>query len=99
IQVTGDYYGPDPTGGTYLAEGNATFLVDHQTLTSPTTLSPSPKPTSLQTINTDTHMPKTEPFPTSILVAAPIVLALVFTSIMLFRKHQKTTKSRNLDKL
>ncbi len=99
IQVTGDYYGPDPTGGTCLAEGNATFLVDHQTLTSPTTLSPSPTPTSLQTINTGTHMPKTEPFPTSILVFALILLAVVIASVLLIRKHQKTTKSRNLDKL
>ncbi|MDD4326563.1 MAG: hypothetical protein PHC63_09090 [Candidatus Bathyarchaeota archaeon] len=74
-------------------------MTPHQTPNSPTTLSPSPTPTSLQTSNTDSHMPETEPFPTSIVVAALIVLALVFTSIMLFRKHQKTSKSRNHDKL
>ena len=35
IRVAGEYYGPGLSRGIYLAEGNTTFLINHQTLTSP----------------------------------------------------------------
>jgi hypothetical protein len=51
----------------------------------------SPCPTSMQTINTGAHMPETEPFPTSVLVVALSLLVVVIASVLLFRRHRKTT--------
>jgi len=51
----------------------------------------SPSPTSpIGTINTGPHIPETEPFTTSVLVAALILLAVVIALVMFFRKHRKT---------
>jgi hypothetical protein len=36
VRVAGDYYGPNPEGGNYNCEGNATILIGDKTLTSPT---------------------------------------------------------------
>ncbi len=54
---------------------------------------PTSSPTSpIGTINTGPHMPETEPFPTStVLVVALILLAVVIASVLLFRRHQKTS--------
>jgi hypothetical protein len=54
---------------------------------------PSATPTFSQhpTINTGAEPPQTEPFPTStILVATLILLAVVVASVLLFRRHRKT---------
>ena len=60
--------------------------------TIPVTL-PNYGPTSspIPTINTGPHMPESEPVPTSLLVAALILLAVVIASFLLFRRHRKTT--------
>jgi hypothetical protein len=55
----------------------------------PTTTSPSPT-SSMPYINTGPHMPESEPFPTSLLVAAAVIAAVVIASFLLFRKHRKT---------
>jgi hypothetical protein len=61
-----------------------------QTITVPErTASPSPT-APLPTVNIGPHTPEAEPFPTSVLVVALILLAVVIASVLLFRKHRKT---------
>jgi hypothetical protein len=63
-----------------------------QTPTSSTTPTPpTQSPTSTAPyINTGPHMPESEPFPTLLLVAASVIIAVVVASVLLFRKHRKT---------
>ena len=78
--------------------GDTPFIIDSYNKDSNPVMSPIPVtlpnygPTSspIPTINTGPHMPETEPFPTStLLVAALILLAVVIASVLLFRRHQK----------
>jgi len=99
IRVIGDYYGPGPTGGIYLAEGNATFLIDRQTLISPepnTTLYPSTSPTPTATFPESSYLPPNDrnaPHlePIDYLLPISVVLAVAIAlSLLLFTKHRKT---------
>ena len=78
--------------------GDTPFIIDSYNKDNNPVMSPIPVtlpnygPTSspIPTINTGPHMPETEPFPTStVLVAALILLAVVIASVLLFRRHQK----------
>ena len=79
--------------------GDTPFIIDSYNKDNNPVMSPIPVtlpnygPTSspIPTINTGPHMPETEPFPTStLLVAALILLAVVIASVLLFRRHRKT---------
>ncbi len=60
-------------------------------ISSTTPTPPTPSPTSsMPNINTGPHMPESEPFPTLLLVAVSVIIAVVIVSVLLFRKHQKT---------
>lgn len=48
---------------------------------------------SMPTINTGQNPPQTQPFPTSVLVIALIVIAAVITFALLLRSHRKTANS------
>ena len=80
--------------------GDTPYIIDSYNKDNNPVMSPIPVtlpnygPTSspIPTINTGPHMPETEPFPTStVLVAALILLAVVIASVVLFRRHRKTT--------
>ncbi len=80
--------------------GDTPFIIDSYNKDNNPVMSPIPVtlpnygPTSspIPTINTGPHMPETEPFPTStVLVAALILLAVVIASVLLFRRHRKTS--------
>ena len=80
--------------------GDTPFIIDSYNKDNNPIMSPIPVtlpnygPTSspIPTINTGPHMPETEPFPTStVLVAALILLAVVIASVLLFRRHRKTS--------
>lgn len=100
IRVTGDYYGPDPLGGIYLAEGNATFLIDRQTLTSPepnTTLSPSTSPTPTATVPESSYLPPNDRNapqlnPIFYLIPVSVIVGIVVLSLLLVSKYRKTAK-------
>jgi hypothetical protein len=58
-----------------------------------------PTPTSpMPTINTGSHTPQIEPFPTStFLVLASVLIAVVIASLLLFRRHRKTVNLNRLN--
>ncbi len=75
--------------GNTATQYNDIYLNDDNPLpTSSITASPSPT-TPMQTINTGPHMPEAEPLPTSVLIVALSILAVVIASVLLFRKHKK----------
>jgi hypothetical protein len=57
------------------------------------TASQSPT-SSTQTINTGPHIPQTEPFPTSVLVVALILLAVVVPLVLLYNRNRKSAQAR-----
>jgi hypothetical protein len=77
-------------GKVYRFDGVTSDWSNTQTITLPASSS-SPSPTSpMATINTGPHMQQTEPFPTStVLVVALILLAVVISSITLYRRQRK----------
>ncbi len=53
---------------------------------------PTPTQPILPTVNTGQNTPQTEPFPSlTVIVIALIVTAVVIVSVLLFRRHRKTT--------
>jgi hypothetical protein len=84
------------SGRVYRFDGVTSDWSNTQTITMPeSSSSPTPSPTApIGTINTGPHMPETEPFPTSVLVVALVLLAVVSASVMFFRKHRKTANQR-----
>jgi hypothetical protein len=80
----------EQNGTVYRFEGEISDWSNIQTITLPASSSSSTPTSPIGTINTGPHTPETEPFPTSVLVVALILLAVTIASFLLLGKHRKT---------